>query len=93
MSKKQNNKDKLRMNRFIGVAAYGNIYIMDALTAQEQLRERMRLIQQEMKETKRLMQKGTDENNEEKLIFKLETSEHQRTAIRSVVKAFLYPLL
>ena len=54
------------MNWFIGVAAYGNIRIMDALTAQEQLRERMRLIQQEMKEIKRLMQKGTDENNEEK---------------------------
>lgn len=85
--------DKLRMNRFIGVAAYGNIYIMDALTAQEQLRERMRLLQQEMKETKRLMQKGTDENNEEKLIFKLETSEHQRTAIRSVEEMFLYPFL
>lgn len=75
--------DKPRMNWFIGVVAYDSIRIKDALPAQEHMRECMRLIQQEMKEIKRLMQKGTDENNEEKLIFKLETSEHQRTAIRT----------
>lgn len=50
----------------MGVATYDNIRIKDALPTQEQLRERMRLLQQEMKETKRLMQKGTDVNNEEK---------------------------
>lgn len=50
----------------LGVATYDNIRIKDALPTQEQLRERMRLLQQEMKETRRLMQKGTDENNEEK---------------------------
>ena len=83
--------DKPRMNWFIGVVAYDSIRIKDALPAQEHMRECMRLIQQEMKEIKRLMQKGTDENNEEKLIFKLETSEHQRTAIRSVVEVLLYP--
>ncbi len=42
----------------MGVATYDNIRIKDALPSQEQLRERMRLLQKEMKETKRLMKKS-----------------------------------
>lgn len=45
----------------MGVATYDNIRIKDALPTQEQLRERMRLLQKEMKETKRLMQRGGED--------------------------------
>ncbi len=41
----------------IGVATYNNIKIKDALPSQEQLAERMHLLQKEMQETKRLMKK------------------------------------
>ena len=48
----------------MGVATYDNIRIKDALPTQEQLRERMRLLQKELSETKRLMKKnGEDKNN------------------------------
>ena len=39
----------------MGVATYNNICIKDALPTQEQLQERMRLLQKELQETKRLM--------------------------------------
>lgn len=39
----------------IGVATYNNIRIKDALPTQEQLKERMELLQREMRVTKRLM--------------------------------------
>ena len=39
----------------IGVATYNNIRIKDALPSQEQLKERMELLQKELRETKRLM--------------------------------------
>ena len=39
----------------IGVATYNNIRIKDALPTQEQLKERMELLQREMRTTKRLM--------------------------------------
>jgi predicted nuclease of restriction endonuclease-like (RecB) superfamily len=41
----------------MGVATYNNIRIKDALPTQEQLQERMRLLQKELQETKRLMNK------------------------------------
>ena len=41
----------------MGVATYNNIRIKDALPTQEQLQERMRLLQKELQETKRLMKK------------------------------------
>ena len=41
----------------MGVATYNNIRIKDALPTQEQLQERMRLLQRELQETKRLMKK------------------------------------
>ena len=41
----------------IGVATYNNIRIKDALPSQEQLAERVRLLQKELQETKRLMNK------------------------------------
>ena len=41
----------------MGVATYNNIKIKDALPSQEQLAERVRLLQKELKETKRLMNK------------------------------------
>ena len=48
------------------VATYDNIRIKDALPTQEQLRERMRLLQKELSETKRLMKKmGSKEDNSE----------------------------
>lgn len=48
----------------MGVATYDNIRIKDALPTQEQLQERMRLLQKEMQETKRLMKKrGSKEDN------------------------------
>lgn len=42
----------------IGVATYNNIRIKDALPSQEQLAERMRILQKELQETKRLMNKN-----------------------------------
>ena len=39
----------------MGVATYNNIRIKDALPSQEQLKERMELLQMELRETKRLM--------------------------------------
>ena len=41
----------------MGVATYNNIRIKDALPSQEQLAERVRLLQKELQETKRLMGK------------------------------------
>ena len=43
----------------MGVATYNNIRIKDMLPTQEQLRERMELLQRELRETKRLMGKTT----------------------------------
>ena len=48
----------------MGVATYNNIRIKDALPSQELLAERVRLLQKELQETKRLMSKG--ENAEDK---------------------------
>lgn len=45
------------INTPMGVATYNNIRIKDALPSQEQLAERVRLLQKELKETKRLMNK------------------------------------
>ena len=42
----------------MGVATYNNIRINDALPSQEQLTERVRLLQKELQETKRLMNKN-----------------------------------
>ena len=42
----------------MGVATYNNIRIKDALPSQEQLAERVRLLQRELQETKRLMGKN-----------------------------------
>lgn len=39
----------------IGVATYNNVRIKDMLPTQEQLRERMQLLQKELRATKRLM--------------------------------------
>jgi hypothetical protein len=44
----------------MGVATYNNIRIQDMLPTQEKLMERMELLQREMRETKRLMQKQHD---------------------------------
>ena len=41
----------------IGVATYNNVRIKDMLPTQEQLRERMQLLQKELRATKRLMNK------------------------------------
>jgi len=50
----------------MGVATYNNIRIKDALPTQEQLRERMRLLQKELSETKRLIKKkGAKDDNSE----------------------------
>lgn len=46
------------INTPMGVATYDNIKIKDALPSKEQLVERMRLLQKEMQETKRLMNKN-----------------------------------
>lgn len=43
------------INTPMGVATYNNIRIKDALPTQEQLKERMELLQRELRETKRLM--------------------------------------
>ena len=48
----------------IGVATYNNIRIKDALPTQEQLKERMELLQREMRATKRLM-KGSMKKKQE----------------------------
>lgn len=45
------------INTPMGVATYNNIRIKDALPSQEQLAERVRLLQKELKEAKRLMNK------------------------------------
>lgn len=42
----------------MGVATYNNIRIKDALPSQEQLADRVRLLQKELQETKRLMNKN-----------------------------------
>ena len=44
----------------MGVAIYNNIRIKDALPSQEQLKERMELLQRELRETKRLMNNKTE---------------------------------
>ena len=44
----------------MGVATYNNIRIKDALPSQEQLAERVRLLQKELQETKRLMNKNKE---------------------------------
>ena len=46
------------VNTPIGVATYNNIKIKDALPSQEQLTERVRLLQKELQETKRLLSKS-----------------------------------
>jgi len=50
------------INTPMGVATYNNIRIKDALPSQEQLAERVRLLQRELQETKRLMNK--DDKND-----------------------------
>ena len=47
----------------MGVATYNNIRIKDALPSQEQLAERVRLLQRELQETQRLMGKVGDAEN------------------------------
>ena len=47
----------------IGVATYNNIRIKDALPTQEQLKERMELLQREMRATKRLMKENKKSKN------------------------------
>ncbi len=47
----------------IGVATYNNIRIKDALPTQEQLKERMELLQREMRATKRLMKGNKKSKN------------------------------
>ena len=42
----------------IGVATYNNVRIKDVLPTQEQLKERMELLQRQLRETKRLMEKA-----------------------------------
>jgi predicted nuclease of restriction endonuclease-like (RecB) superfamily len=49
----------------MGVATYNNIRIKDALPSQEQLAERVRLLQKELQETKRLMGKVDCGTNKE----------------------------
>ena len=44
----------------MGVATYNNIRIKDALPSQEQLAERVRLLQKELQETKRLMNENKE---------------------------------
>jgi hypothetical protein len=51
----------------MGVATYNNIRIKDALPSQEQLAERVRLLQKELQETKRLMGKGKNAEDKEKM--------------------------
>ena len=47
----------------MGVATYNNIRIKDALPSQEQLTERVRLLQKELQETKRLINKMVNIGN------------------------------
>lgn len=47
----------------MGVATYNNIQIKDALPSQEQLAERVRLLQKELRETKRLMSRVDNTEN------------------------------
>ena len=47
----------------MGVATYNNIRIKDILPTQEQLKERMELLQKELRATKRLMKKSSDNRN------------------------------
>ena len=42
----------------MGVATYNNILIKDMLPTQEQLKERMTLLQRQLRETKRLLEKS-----------------------------------
>lgn len=49
------------INTPMGVASYNNIRIQDALPTREQLKERMELLQKELRETKRLMGRQKDE--------------------------------
>ena len=42
----------------MGVATYNNIKVKDILPSQEQLAERVRLLQKELRETKRMMNKN-----------------------------------
>ena len=44
----------------MGVAIYNNVRIQDVLPTREQLKERMELLQKELRETKRLMNKCTE---------------------------------
>ena len=44
----------------MGVATYNNIRIKDVLPTQEQLKERMELLQKELRATKRLMKRATE---------------------------------
>lgn len=44
----------------MGVATYNNVRIQDALPTREQLKERMELLQKELRETKRLMNKSKE---------------------------------
>lgn len=44
----------------MGVATYNNIRIKDMLPTQEQLKERMELLQKELRATKRLMKKSSE---------------------------------
>ena len=46
----------------MGVATYNNIKIKDALPSQEQLAERVRLLQEELQNTKRILDK-VDKNS------------------------------
>jgi hypothetical protein len=62
----------------MGVATYNDIRIKDALPSQEQLAERVRLLQKELQETKRLMGKAGDAENSQILIF--------RTHLKSIVR-------
>ena len=48
----------------MGVATYNNIRIKDALPSQEQLAERVRLLQKELQETKRLIDNREKQENE-----------------------------
>lgn len=50
------------INTPMGVATYNNIRINDALPSQEQLVERVRLLQKELQETKRMMNKDYKKN-------------------------------
>ena len=46
----------------MGVATYNNIRIKDVLPTKEQLKERMELLQKELRATKRLMKKSSEQD-------------------------------